>query len=159
MENKEIMNELFKHIENHEMDQARNMLADDFVFEGPMPEPQGKEQFITSHNNLVNATSNFKYNQSNLREDGNKVIGEIHISGQNTGALDLGFIDGPVVDPTGKEIELARDEFEATIENGKIKSLKSNPHPGGGLKGYLEAIGAELPTQAQPRAEVEEHQH
>ena len=94
MENKEIVNELYNYIEKKEFDKARNLLSDDFVFEGPMPEPEGKEQFIKSHHNLLNATSNFKYNQRNLREEGNKVTGEIQITGQNTGRRDAGTIEG-----------------------------------------------------------------
>lgn len=144
MKNIEIITDFYRSIENKDFDKVRGLLAENFVFEGPFPEPQGRDEFLGSHMTLLTALSDFKYNMANLESEGDTVKGTVRITGKHTGPLDLSFMDGPVVEPTGKEIELSEDSFEMNLENGKVTRIFSIPSEGGGMEGILKALGLDL---------------
>jgi hypothetical protein len=135
-----LVKNLHSAIEQKNFDGVGELLADNFVFEGPFPEPIGKQEFIGSHKDLMNAFDNFQYNYNDMAEDGNVVTGTIQISAKHTGTLDLTDQGGPVIEATNKDITLGKDDVTTTIENGKVTRVFSQPNPGGGMQGLVAAL-------------------
>lgn len=148
--------ELFQSIENEDFKRVEEILADNFTFEGPMPDILHKEDFIFSHRKILNAFSDFRYNYSGLKEEGHTVSGKVSISGKNTGEFDLSFVNGPVVRPTNKTVKLPEEEFAVTVGNDKIVRLTVNSPENGGIEGMLEQLDIEIPEEQMTAREEEE---
>jgi hypothetical protein len=140
MKNFEIVNDLHASLERKEFGHVEELLDEEFTFEGPFPHPIGKKEFIQSHKELLGAFEDFHYNISDLKEDGNSVTGTIQITAHHVGKLDFTNEGGPVIEATDKQIKLGRDNFETTVENGKITRVFSKPKPGGGMEGMINAL-------------------
>jgi predicted ester cyclase len=136
---------LHGYIENAQWNELENLLSDDFVFEGPVPEPLNKERFMEMHRPLVVGFPDLKYNLKDLKADGDRVVGTLAITGTHTGPLDLSPVHGPMLEPTNKAVALARDEFTVWYDGDKIKKIYSIPSEGGGMDALLDQIGAPLP--------------
>ena len=85
--NIEIAKKLLQATEDGNIEKVLSYLSEDFVFEGPVPQPLGKEQYAGFLQTMSEAFSDFKYNASNFSEDGNAVSCNIKITGKHTGKL------------------------------------------------------------------------
>ena len=65
------------------------MLTDDMKFAGPVPNPVGKNEFIGIQSAMVAGIPDWKFNASDLKEEGDKVTGALQISGTQSKELKL----------------------------------------------------------------------
>ena len=121
------------------------LTADDMKFDGPVPEPVGKKEFIGLMQALTTAMPDWRYNPRNYAENGNKVTATIQITGTQTGTLALPML--PQAYPaSGKHVQLPQEHLEITLTNNKISRIHSDTVPGAGVMGILEQLGVKLPV-------------
>ena len=66
-----------------------SLLADDFAFSGPVPQPLNKAEFIGFIQAVLAVYPNFAFNESSVTQQGDQVSVTCHISGTQTGTLAL----------------------------------------------------------------------
>ena len=69
-------------VENGDIDAAAALLADDFVFSGPVPEPIGKEMFVgmTRINAVAFPDWKYNYDESTFAVNGDVVTASVAIT-------------------------------------------------------------------------------
>jgi predicted ester cyclase len=128
--------------------QFADMLTDDMVFAGPVPQPVGKREFVGLMTALVAAMPDWKFNGKNFRQNGDKVIVTFQITGTQTGELNLPMMGIMKVPASGKHVALPKEETTITVKNGKISRLEAAKVPGGGVAGVLAQLGVPMPQMA-----------
>ncbi len=125
---------------------ADSLFSDDMVFAGPVPQPIGKREFVGLQSALVAAMPDWKFNASDFKEDGDKVMAKVHISGTHTATLSLPALGIQSLPATGKRVQLPYEALTATIKNGKLTRLEAAHVEGGGVPGLLAQLGVKMPT-------------
>ena len=121
------------------------MVADDFVFAGPVPEPLGKREFMGLQSALLTAMPDWKFNAADFKENGDVVTVTFQITGTQTGELSLPMPGMPTLPATGKKVSLPREVTTFTVKNGKLARLEVASTPDGGVPGILSQLGVPMP--------------
>ncbi|HET6845752.1 MAG TPA: nuclear transport factor 2 family protein [Anaerolineales bacterium] len=121
------------------------LLADDMVFAGPVPEPVGKREFLAIQSAMQAGMPDWKFNATDFKEDGDKVTVTLQITGTQTAELKLPMPGMAPIPATGKRISLPKEPTTFTVKNGKVTRLESAAVPGGGVMGVLAQLGVPLP--------------
>lgn len=150
MKSEEIVKMFMGAIEAKDVRRAGTHLADNFVFEGPVPVPLSKQQFINMMTSLTAGIPNWSFNTSKLLAKGTKVEADVRISGTHTQALDLSFMGLPTAEATRKSFKLPAEKITFTLAGEKISAIKVKPVPEGGVPGILRQLGIAMqPEPAQ----------
>ena len=128
--------------------QFADMLTDDMVFAGPVPQPVGKREFVGLMAALVAAMPDWKFNAKDFKQHGDKVTVTFQITGTQTGELNLPMLSIMKIPASKKHIALPKEETTVTIKNGKISQLEAAKVPGGGVAGVLAQLGIPIPQMA-----------
>ena len=142
----EMANKLFQAIEAKDTTAAAKLISDDFTFSGPVPQPISGAEWLGMQQALGKAFPDWKFNASDLREEGGKVRGAVQITGTQKGELDLTALGMPNVLATGKAIKLPREEITLTVSGGKFTSLSTAATEGAGVMGILSQLGVKVPA-------------
>lgn len=138
---------VFELIEAKDTQAAMDLLTDDFTFSGPVPEPINGQQWLGLQSKLSDAFPDFSFNlQEGAHQHGDAVHCVVKLSGTHEAELDLSPMGMPVVPATGKSFQLPEEAMFVTVVGDKISSVKSDPVPGGGVKGILSQLGVEPPA-------------
>ncbi|MGD0750576.1 MAG: nuclear transport factor 2 family protein [Anaerolineales bacterium] len=124
------------------------ILTDDMVFAGPVPEPVGKHEFLGLQTALVKAMPDWKFNATDFKQNGEQVTATFQITGTHTGELSLPMPGFPKVPASGKHVSLPKEAITITLKNGKISRLEAAKVPGGGVAGVLAQLGIPVPQMA-----------
>ena len=138
MSNLEMAKKFLESAEQGNLDEIRNMVSDNFTFQGPVPEPLNIEQYIEFLQGTMKAFGEFKYNASNYMEEGGTCQCNIKITGKHTGELAM-----PGMDPipaTNKTFELPTEKIVTTFDGDKISMMEAQVHADGGLQGIIKQI-------------------
>jgi hypothetical protein len=143
-----------------------SMLADDFVFRGPVVGPLNRKDYCNTMRtfDLPTALPDFRPNAFGYHIDPldpNRVWFMIRHTGTFTGEPGIGLGFGQYVKPTGVKIEGAPETFSIIFDanSRKVKHLSvgyvadrfsGNTNGYGAAFGILKAIGVPLPTSKQP---------
>jgi predicted ester cyclase len=130
-------------VESGDIDKMGALVTDDFRFEGPVPEPLGKKDYISMMKSLTTAFPDWRFNGRDYKEDGNVVRYTNKVTGTQTGTLSLSMLPQPVA-PSGKHIQLAEQHFEVYIKGDKISRIHGDNAPGSGLMGILDQLGVKV---------------
>jgi predicted ester cyclase len=125
-------------------DKAASFFSDDMVFAGPVPEPMGKDGFVGMQKAMRAGIPDWKFNASDLKEDGDKVTATLQITGTQTAELKLPMPGMAPIPATGKKISLPKEPATFTVKDGKISRLETAVTPGGGVAGLLAQIGVQM---------------
>ena len=125
--------------------QLANLLTDDMVFTGPVPQPVGKREFVALQTAMVAAMPDWNFNARDYKESGNTVTATFKISGTHTGELELPMPGFPKIPATGKHVSLPLEGMTFTVRDGKISRIESAAVPGGGVPGILAQLGISMP--------------
>lgn len=145
MSNIEVFKSGMAAFEARDMQKAESLISDDFQLSGPVPQPIGKKEFVGLQSALVAAMPDWKFNATDFKEDGDKVMAKVHISGTHTATLNLPALGIQSFAATGKHVQLPFENLTATIKNGKLARLEAEHVEGGGVPGVLMQIGAPMP--------------
>ncbi len=121
------------------------ILADDMVFAGPVPEPVGKREFVGLQTAMVAAMPDWKFNATDFKQNGDQVTASFQITGTQTRELNLPMPGFPKVPASGRHVSLPREPITITLKNGKVNRLESASVPGGGVPGVLAQLGVQMP--------------
>jgi predicted ester cyclase len=146
MDGIEMTNKLFQAIEGKDKKTAATYLTDHFTFSGPVPQPISGTEWLNMQQALSRAFPDWKFNATDLREEGGKVQANVQITGTHTGELDLSSLGLPNVPATGKKIKLPREAITLSMSDGRFSSLVNTPTPGGGVMGILSQLGVKVPV-------------
>ena len=131
-------------IEAGDFKKLDGMVADDYVFAGPVPEPLGKREFMGLQSALLTAMPNWKFNAADFKENGDVVTVTLQVTGTQTGELKVPMPGIPILPASGKQISLPGETSVFTLKNGKLARLDITPTAGAGLLGILSQLGVPM---------------
>ena len=147
MSGTDLVKQLWAAIETGDFATMSRVLSDDFVLEGPTPQPAGKSEYIGLMQVLTAAFPDWKFNPTDWSEQGGEVHETHHITGTHTGTLSLPMLPGPIA-ATGVKFKQYAEPSVFTIKNGQISRAVVS-HPAGepsGVVNLLRQIGVSLPA-------------
>ncbi|RJP77620.1 MAG: hypothetical protein C4524_07815 [Candidatus Zixiibacteriota bacterium] len=130
-------------LESDDPHRAGEYLSDDFTFQGPIPGPLNKAEFLDYFSALKKGLPDFAFNLDTIREEEGILFGVLHRTGTHTGELALPGIV-PIL-PTGMSVALPNEPIHFHFCGNQICELEIDHASGGGLEGILEQLGAEMP--------------
>ena len=122
-----------------------DLLADDYEFSGPIPDPVGRDQFLGLMELMWEAFPDMRINTRLVNIKGNVVHFTNQLAGTHTGDLDLSAMGMGVIPATGRSFSMAREDGESVIADGYIISTHVQPTEGAGLMAILHQLGVEVP--------------
>ena len=122
-----------------------SLVADDFSMSGPIPMPVGKREFIGLMMAMLKAMPDWKFNASDLKENGDQVAVALRITGTHTGELQLPMPGMPAIPATGLKVSLPSEPSTFTVRDGKLTKLEVASIEGGGVMGILSQLGVNMP--------------
>lgn len=120
---------------------ARSMLADDFQFSGPFPEPIGAEAWVGMNTRLQTAFPDLDYHFRVIGTQGEVVRATMQLSGTHSGAFDLTSMDMGVIPATHKSFAARLEKTKVTVRENKITAWFVEPTDGSDLKSILGQLG------------------
>ena len=120
-------------------------LSDDFRFFGPVPQPQGAQQWMGTVKGMNAAIPDIDYHLSITGAQDGHVHTQTQLTGTHTAEWDLSPIGLGVIPATNKSFTNPAEAGTMTVRDGKITSYEIQSQPGGGLPGILAQLGIEMP--------------
>ena len=144
MNSRERYIEAVEKMKDHDLDGYAESLADDVTFEGPFPRPLGKDAYLNTMRNLINAFPDLDYHYRVIDADDEHVRYASYMTGTHTGDLDLTAMGMGIIPPTGKSFKTVEEEGEVWFtDEGKAKRIVIHTEEGGGLQGMLAQLGVQ----------------
>lgn len=141
MNKREIVQSLMDSIQTGNFESARTMLADNFVFSGPVPEPINAEAWLGMSVNMKTAFPDLDYRFKVIGTDGDVVRSTTQLSGTHSGSLDLTNMHMGVIPATNKAFSAKTEKTRITVKGDKITSWAVEHTEGAGLKAILGQLG------------------
>ena len=146
MNKRETVQALTDSIQKGDFETAKSMLADDFQFSGPIPEPINKEAWLEMSSILKTAFPDLNYHFKVIGAEGDVVRAISQLSGTHTGSFDLTNMQMGIIPATDKTFSAKPEKTKITVKDNKITSWMIEPTEGAGLKAILDQLGVKLPT-------------
>jgi len=141
MNKREIVQTLMDSIQKGNFESARTMLADNFVFSGPVPEPINAEAWLGMSLNMKTAFPDLDYRFKVIGTDGDVVRSTTQLSGTHNGSFDLTNMKMGVIPATNKAFSAKMEKTRVTVKGDKITSWAVEHTEGAGLKAILGQLG------------------
>ena len=146
MNKRETVQALMDSVQKGDFENAKAMLADDFQFSGPIPEPINKEDWLGMNASLKTAFPDLDYHFKVIGTEGDVVRTTSQWSGTHSGSLDLTGLNMGVIPATYKSFVASRDKTRLTVKENKITSWVVEPTQGAGLMEILKQLDVKMPT-------------
>lgn len=146
MNKREIVQALMDAVQKGDLEMAETMLADEFQFSGPIPEPINKEAWLGMSSSLKTAFPDLDYHFKVIGTDGNVVRTTSQLSGTHTGSFDLTNMQMGVIPATNKTFAATREKTKITVNEDKITAWAVEPTQGAGVMEILKQLDVEIPT-------------
>jgi len=143
---RETVQALLDSIQKGDFENAKSMIADDFQFSGPIPEPINKEAWLGMSSSLKTAFPDLNYHFKVIGAEGDVVRAISQLSGTHTGPFDLTNMNMGVIPATDKTFSAKHEKTKITVKDNKITSWIAEPTEGAGLKAILGQLGVPVPT-------------
>lgn len=141
MNKRETVQALMDSVQKGEFELAKTMLADDFQFSGPVPEPIDKETWLEMSINLKTAFPDLDYHFKMIGTDGDIVKSTTQLSGTHTGTLDLVNMNMGTTPATNKPVSVKMAKTRITIKKDKITLWEVEPTDGADMNAILGQLG------------------
>lgn len=137
---KDVVQAHLRAVEAGDWETALSFIADEYHMTGTIPFPISlfvkirKRDALRMHKARKRALPDFKFNEQILDEREDMVKLQVNLSGTHTGVIDYtGILRGvPVLEPTGKKVNLPNEYFTYFVRNGKIiKTIGKIPKEAG----------------------------
>ena len=148
MNNREIVQSLMNSIQKGDFKNAKSLLADDFQFSGPVPQPINREAWLGMSASLKTAFPDLDYHFKVIGADDDIVKTTSQLSGTHRGSFDLTNMKMGVIPATNKTFAAKLENTKITVKENKVTSWAVEPTQGAGLHAILEQLGVKLPTVA-----------
>ncbi len=141
MNKREIVQTLMDSIQKGDFVNAKSMLAEDFQFSGPIPEPINREAWLGMSASLKAAFPDLDYHFKVIGADDDVVKTTSQLSGTHSGPFDLTNMNMGVIPATNKTFSAKLEKTKITVKENKITSWAVEPTEGAGLKAILGQLG------------------
>ena len=146
MNKRETVQALLDAIQKGEFEIAKSMLADDFQFSGPVPEPINAEAWLGMSASLKTAFPDLNYHFKVSGADGDVVKLTSQLSGTHSGPFDLTGMNMGVIPVTNKAFSVKLEKAKITVSENQITAWAVEPTDGAGLMAILKQLDVVLPT-------------
>jgi len=146
MNKRETVQALVDAVQKGDFENVKSMLADDFQFSGPIPEPINKEAWLEMSLSLKTAFPDLDYHFKVIGADGDVVRSTAQLSGTHSGPFDLTNMNLGMIPATNKTFSTKSEKTKITVKDGKITLWAVEPNDGAGLMEILKQLDARLPT-------------
>jgi predicted ester cyclase len=140
MNKRETVEALLDCIQKGDLETAKTMLADDFQFSGPVPEPISKEAWLEMSTSLKMAFPDLDYHFKIIGTQGDVVRMTSQLSGTHESSLDLTSINMGVIPATDKTFVATREKTKITVKENKITTWAVEPTQGAGVLEILKQL-------------------
>jgi predicted ester cyclase len=147
MTQRETVQKLFDSVQKGDFVNAKTLLADNFQFSGPIPEPINREAWLGMSASLKTAFPDLDYHFKVIGADDDVVKTTSQLSGTHRGSFDLTNMKMGVIPPTNKTFSAKLEPTKITVKDNKITSWAVEPTEGAGLKAILGQLGVKEPTK------------
>ena len=144
MNKREIVQTLLDSVQKGDFDTAKTMLADDFQFSGPIPEPINRNAWLGMSSNLRIAFPDLDYHFKVIGTDGDFVRTTSQLSGTHRGAFDLTNMNMGIIPATHQSFSAKLEKTKIIVKEAKITSWAVEPTDGAGLKAILDQLGVKV---------------
>jgi predicted ester cyclase len=141
MNKRETVQALMDSVQKGDFENAKTMLADDFQFSGPIPEPINKEAWLGMSASLKTAFPDLDYHFRVIGTEGDVVKSTTQLSGTHSGSFDLTNMNMGVIPATNKAFSAKLEKTKVTVKENKITLWVVEPTEGAGLKAILGQLG------------------
>jgi len=145
MNKREIVQALMDAVQKGDFENVKPMLADDFQFSGPIPEPINKEAWLEMSTNLKTAFPDLDYHFKVIGTQGDVVRSTSQLSGTHNGTFDLTNMNMGMIPATNKTFSTKPEKTKVTVKDNKITLWAAEPNDGAGLMEILKQLGVKLP--------------
>ena len=146
MNKRETVQALVDAVQKGDLKAAESMLADDFHFSGPVPEPINKEAWLKMSSSLRTAFPDLDYHFKVIGTEGEVVRTTSQLSGTHTGSFDLTNMQKGVIPATNKTFVTTREKTKITVKENKITAWAVEPTQGAGVMEILKQLDVEIPA-------------
>ena len=146
MNQREIVQSLMNSIQKGDFNNARTLLADDFQFSGPIPQPIDREAWLGMSASMKAAFPDLDYHFKIVGADDDIVRTTAQLSGTHRGSLNLTNMKMGVIPATNKAFSANLEKTKVTVKENKITSWAVEPTEGAGLKAILSQLGVKPPS-------------
>jgi len=143
---RETVQALMDAVQKGDFENAKSMLADDFQFSGPIPEPINKEAWLAMSTNLKRAFPDLDYHFKVIGAQGDVVRSIAQLSGTHSGSFDLTGMNLGMIPATNKTFSTRPEKTKVTVKDGKITLWAVEPNDGAGLMEILKQLDTQSPT-------------
>ncbi len=148
MNAKDIVQKHLRAVEAGDWETAIACIADDYSMSGTIPFPINlfvkikKKDALRMHYPRKKALPDFKFNEKILEESPDHVKLQVNLSGTHTGVIDYtGILRGiPVVQPTGRFIQLPDEYFDFFVRDGLIVKTIGKIPKNAGVNALIRAV-------------------
>ena len=147
MNQREIVQTLLDSVQKGDFVKTKSLLADDFQFSGPIPQPINREAWLDLTASLKTAFPDLDYHFHVIGADDDVVKATAQLSGTHTGSFDLTKMQMGVIPATKKAFSAKLEKTKITVKENKITSWAVEPTEGAGLKAILGQLGIKEPTK------------
>jgi predicted ester cyclase len=146
MNKRETVQALMDLIQEGDFETAKSMLADDFKFSGPVPEPINKEAWLEMSSILKTAFPDLNYHFKVIGAEGDVVKAISQLSGTHTGSFDLTNMHMGVFPATEKTFSAKHEKTKIAVKDNKITAWVVEPTEGAGVKAILDQLEVTIPA-------------
>ena len=140
MNKRETVQALMDAVQKGDLETVESMLADDFQFSGPVPEPINKEAWLGMSSSLRTAFPDLDYHFRVIGTQGDVVRTTSQWSGTHSDSFDLTGMNMGVIPATNKTFVATREKAKITVKENKITSWEVEPTQGAGLTAILSQL-------------------
>ena len=140
MNKRETVQALMDSIQKGDFENAKSMLADDFQFSGPIPEPINAITWLGMSVSLKTAFPDLDYHFRVIGADGDVVKSTSQLSGTHHGLFDLTGMNMGVVPATNKAFSVKLEKTKVTVKGTKVTAWVVEPTDGAGLNEILKQL-------------------
>ena len=144
MNKRETVQALMDAVQKGDLETVESMLADDFQFSGPVPEPINKEAWLGMSSSLRTAFPDLDYHFRVIGTEGDVVRTTSQLSGTHTGSFDLTNMQMGVIPATNKTFVTTREKTKITVKENKITAWAVEPTQGAGVMEILKQLDVEI---------------
>jgi hypothetical protein len=141
MDNKTTVQTVMDAVQAGNFDAAKPLLADGFLFSGPVPQPINGAAWLGMSATLKKAFPDLNYHFKVEGEKGDAVSISAQLTGTHKGELNLSALGMPTHAATGKSFSTPAVRGTATVRDGKIQKWEVEPNPEAGVPGILKQLG------------------
>jgi predicted ester cyclase len=137
MNKRETVQALMDAVQQGDFATAKTMLADDFQFSGPVPEPINAEAWLGMSASMKTAFPDLDYHFKMIGAQGDIVKSTSQLSGTHSGSFDLTDINMGVIPATNKTFSAKTEKTRVTVKDNKISLWEVESLDGDGLMEIL----------------------